>query len=246
MTHAEQKSASSAQGGFDLRALFDVGLFLAFGFLIASQIPGLLAKRFKIESLALITLFTQGSFILAIWGLLAWRKYGFTHIGLRRLKDFKRSAVATIALVVFLLVLSVGTEAIGLRRDLSNFDRLKGNLPFTVFSMVFYGILSAGFYEEIVFRGYLMHRFADIFQRRRFGWALAIVFQASLFGFAHLHQGTYGAIYTGCIGLLFGAFYAVGIRNLWILILAHGVYDAFRMLYFYVLMTYGGLRTLAS
>lgn len=134
----------------------------------------------------------------------------------------------------------------GLRRDLSNFNALKGDLPLTLFSMVFYGLLSAGFYEEILFRGYLMHRFADVRHRSPLGWSLAVFLQAAVFGFSHLHQGTYGAVYTGAVSAVIGIAYVIGIRNLWVLILAHGTYDAARMLYFHVLMTYGGLETLAG
>lgn len=83
---------------------------------------------------------------------------------------------------------ALGTEAAGLRRDLSAFDALKGDLVLTLFSMVFYGLLSAGSYEEILFRGYVMHRFADAFRRTPLGWSMAVSLQAAVFGFSHLHQ----------------------------------------------------------
>lgn len=83
---------SRSARGFDPRAVIDVGLLLAFGFLVASQIPRLLVGLFGVESNALITLITQGSFILVIWALLAWRNLDFSHIGLRRPERLGRAA----------------------------------------------------------------------------------------------------------------------------------------------------------
>jgi membrane protease YdiL (CAAX protease family) len=47
------------------------------------------------------------------------------------------------------------SEKAGFRRDLSKFKDVQGNLELTLFG-VFYALIGAGFYEEFMFRGFLM------------------------------------------------------------------------------------------
>lgn len=74
--------------------------------------------------------------------------------------------------------------------------------PRTYAEMIFWVILSvtAGFVEELIFRGYL--------QRQFFAWTgrigLAVVLQAAVFGAAHLYQGWKGAATITVYGALFG------------------------------------------
>jgi CAAX protease family protein len=231
---------------FEGRAALDIVLLLAFGFGVAAYIPGLLVLALGGENVAVTTVVAQGSIILVIWALLRWRGYGISHIGLGRPARLRNIFLAGGGVAAALLAVSFATETLGLTRDLSNFNFLKGSLADAIFAAIFYGILSAGFYEEILYRGYLMHRFADIFSRSKTGWALAICFQALIFGLSHLHQGLYGALYTGVLSVLLGAYYVWGIRSLWVLVVGHGLYDALRMLYFYYALTYGGLESLSG
>ena len=84
---------------------------------------------------------------------------------------------------------------------------------------------AAGFCEELIFRGFLLNQFARLFGGSKAGWGLAIIFQGALFGLGHYTQGLTGIIITGLIGLLFGVLYILAGRNLWCLILAHGIID---------------------
>jgi uncharacterized protein len=75
-------------------------------------------------------------------------------------------------------------------------------LPRTYAEMVLWVVLSvtAGFVEELIFRGYL--------QRQFFAWTgkieLAVALQAAVFGSAHLYQGWKGALTITVYGALFG------------------------------------------
>lgn len=75
-------------------------------------------------------------------------------------------------------------------------------LPRTYAEMVLWVVLSvtAGFVEELIFRGYL--------QRQFFAWTgrieWAVVLQAAVFGAAHLYQGWRGAVTITVYGALFG------------------------------------------
>lgn len=80
--------------------------------------------------------------------------------------------------------------------------------------------LSAGFCEELVFRGYLQRQFAALT-----GSAFAgIVLQGIVFGFGHLYEGTIAVARIVCFGFLFGAL-AQWRRSLRPGMLAHGWSD---------------------
>jgi membrane protease YdiL (CAAX protease family) len=85
---------------------------------------------------------------------------------------------------------------------------------------------SAGFGEEMIFRGYLFNRFADLFGHNFTGWTLALFAQAAVFGVAHAYQGLAGMIEVGLYGLLLGLLYLATKHNLWTCAIAHGVNDS--------------------
>ncbi len=82
---------------------------------------------------------------------------------------------------------------------------------------------SAGFGEEMIFRGYLLNRFSDLFGNNFGCWTLALLAQSVVFGAAHAYQGPTGLIEIGIYGLLLGLLYLATKRNLWVCTVAHGV-----------------------
>jgi membrane protease YdiL (CAAX protease family) len=99
-----------------------------------------------------------------------------------------------------------------------------GNVP----QLLFYIALSwtfAAFIEEMIYRGYFMHRIADLFDRNKTGWIVGLILSNLLFGFGHMYQGLSGMIITGVTGFIFASLYFASNRNLWAPILAHGIYD---------------------
>jgi membrane protease YdiL (CAAX protease family) len=64
---------------------------------------------------------------------------------------------------------------------------------------------TAGFCEEFVFRGYLQRQFLALTGRLD----LAVVFQAIVFGVAHIYQGMKGVITIGIYGAMFGILAAI-------------------------------------
>jgi membrane protease YdiL (CAAX protease family) len=88
---------------------------------------------------------------------------------------------------------------------------------------------AAGFGEEILFRGLLQRWFGKAFAKMgaapRVAMGIAIVLQGLLFAVFHLGYGTtLNFLVPLFLGLLFGVLYAWR-RNLWIVIVAHFLYD---------------------
>jgi membrane protease YdiL (CAAX protease family) len=77
----------------------------------------------------------------------------------------------------------------------------------------------------MIFRGYLLNRFADLFGDNLGGWILALFAQAATFGVVHAYQGPAGMIEVGIYGLLLGLLYIATRRNLWVCAIAHSLND---------------------
>jgi membrane protease YdiL (CAAX protease family) len=87
--------------------------------------------------------------------------------------------------------------------------------------LAFFGVsLTAGFCEELLFRGFLIWMLQPLV-----GLWLAALLSALLFGAAHAYQGLAGVIRTGLFGLFFTAIVLLT-RSLWPAIVLHAVVDA--------------------
>jgi membrane protease YdiL (CAAX protease family) len=84
----------------------------------------------------------------------------------------------------------------------------------------------AAFGEEMVFRGYLMRRVTDVAGDTRTGRVIAVVVSSALFGIAHGYLGWAGVIATGIIGVFMATLYLCCRRNLWTVIVSHGIVDS--------------------
>lgn len=106
--------------------------------------------------------------------------------------------------------------------DLSNFAAIKGDTRFLLTWLAITWTVAA-FGEEIIYRGYLINRVADLFRNSGFKWVSGLAISSILFGFVHYYQGLSGMISTGISGLFFGACFLASGRKIWVSIIAHGV-----------------------
>ena len=116
------------------------------------------------------------------------------------------------------------TRLLGKPPDLSGFPAVRGNLPYALLIVVVIWVLAA-FGEELVYRGYLMNRVADLGRGTRTAWIVSLLLISALFGFSHYGQGLTGILEEGSDGLILGLVYLLCRRNLAIPIVAHGVCD---------------------
>lgn len=178
-------------------------------------------------------------FVLFAWLSLSLRGKGWGDFGLRKPESWKRTVLLAFLVGIIFQALSLYAiepvlgKITGDIPDVSVFRPLVGNVP----QLLFFLLISwtfAAFIEEMIYRGYLMHRIADLFNRNKTGWIVGLILSNFIFGFGHMYQGMSGMISTGISGLVFAGLYFVTNRNLWAAILAHGIYDTigFLMIFF--------------
>ena len=126
--------------------------------------------------------------------------------------------------------------------DLHEFQRLVGNTQLLIIALVLAWVLAA-FGEEMVWRGYLLNRFAQVFgasirqrtdsPRRTSVWFASAILVSLLFGLAHFPQGSTGVIENIIDGAILVAVYFATNRNLLAPIIAHGIQDTVDVLLIY-------------
>jgi membrane protease YdiL (CAAX protease family) len=214
------------------RYLIDIIALLAVTFLLDVaigafvQLPVNMRTGFVFDAIGKLFLIAIG------WGLIRLRGEGLADIGLKRPKSWWQTFLIAIVYAVVVFAAIYFSEKAGFRRDLSRFNAVQGNLELTTYG-VGYAFIGAGFYEEFMFRGFLMQGVAMCFGASRGAWIAACIIQAALFGAGHAYQNPLGMAITGTLGLLMGVIVLASGRNLWPVIIGHGLYDASRFVLFY-------------
>ncbi|MEO1642244.1 MAG: type II CAAX endopeptidase family protein [Pseudomonadota bacterium] len=218
----------SQNGVRPLRLLLQIGVILAL-LPIVKAIPGLPYSG---------QVYMLFSVLTATWFLRrdgeTWRDLGL------RWADSRGGVLKGAGMVVAIFALSIAMNAIvqflllpalGLpvQRTLPDVSTL------TLY-LIMIGIIwtTNAFGEEMVFRGFLMSRFSTLLGGTRFAWVIAAFVQAVIFGLGHAYQGLAGVIITGFVGLVFGLSYLLSKRNLWPVIIAHGLINTIGMTVLYL------------
>jgi membrane protease YdiL (CAAX protease family) len=141
--------------------------------------------------------------------------------------------VAGLAMEVFSTWVTVPflSRLTGQPPDLSDFRPLVGNLRLVLIWIL--PLWLGSFAEELVHRGYLLNRVADLLGRDRWAWFAALIVVSAGFGLTHVDQGVTGWVQEGFAGLLLGALYLASGRNLVVPTVAHCVSNtlAFVLIY---------------
>lgn len=152
----------------------------------------------------------------------SWRSVVFaSRLSPLRLLVFTCAAVVGGYLLVALSSFAMQLLGFG-SRDLSLIaEQLSGNLTLYLWFMIPVVWGSAAVGEEMLARGFLLHRIETVA-----GTTTAILLQAAIFALAHAYQGAVGVVSIFFLALLFGKLFVRSGRNLLPLILAHGVIDS--------------------
>ncbi|HEX4653719.1 MAG TPA: type II CAAX endopeptidase family protein [Candidatus Udaeobacter sp.] len=214
------------------RYLIEIIVLVAVTFLLDAVLTAFIPapinweKGFVVDAIGKMLLVGVG------WGLIRLRGERLADIGLKRPASWMRTFVIGIGFAAIVFIALYVSEKAGFRRDLSKFKEVQGNLELAILG-VLYAFIGAGFYEEFMFRGFLMQGLAMLFGASRTAWIVACLIQGALFGLAHAYQNPLGIAITGTLGVLLGLLVLASGRNLWPVIIGHGLFDASRFVLFY-------------
>lgn len=184
--------------------------------------------------------FSKTPYILALgWLSLRIRGLRWRDLGLTRYRTWWRTLALGVAAGVLMECFELFVSqpflvhVLGKQPDLDAFRSVHGNLKVTLFYIALVWPIAA-FGEEMVYRGYLMNRVADLFNRTRVAWIISLFGVHVAFGLAHGYQGLTGILDEALMGFLLALMYLRTGRNLAVPILAHGVADTIDFLLLYL------------
>ncbi|MCT4663982.1 MAG: CPBP family intramembrane metalloprotease [Flavobacteriales bacterium] len=173
-----------------------------------------------------------------VWFVLKYSQETFSNIGFS-LKLFKSNSILIGGLVAVLILtfmqlifhpvlemfVSLEYNDAGLNDTIQG-----GKLEF--FIMVVMGWLIGGFYEEIVFHGFIFTRLEKLF-KGKYSSYLSFVITSVIFGVYHIQLGASGLINALVVGAVYLALFLYFKRNLWYSIICHGFYNTMVMTLIY-------------
>ena len=152
-----------------------------------------------------------------------WSEYGFKAIKWKML--FLAIAFGVIyGLVDNFFIEQLITKITGAEPDLSTYASVKGNVGHLI-AMLGIGWVIGGFFEELFFRGYMYNRIQSVIHNPIIFKCTAIVITSIVFAFAHTYQGIGGIVDTGLFAVVMGLLYFALGKNVWYLMIIHGMYD---------------------
>ncbi|MCC6289609.1 MAG: CPBP family intramembrane metalloprotease [Chitinophagaceae bacterium] len=115
----------------------------------------------------------------------------------------------------------------------TEYDFIRNKLSNLIITIMAAWIIG-GFYEEIVFRGFIHKTIQEWFKKFRFSFLFAGLLTSILFGVYHWQQGIFGIVPSALGGLLWTLLLWRYKGNLWYPIISHAIYDtiALTMIYF--------------
>jgi uncharacterized protein len=169
------------------------------------------------------------------WFSLRLRGLRWSDVGLVRFENWPKTigvgVLCGVAMELFELFISqpLLMRWTGKAPDLELFRALRGNITWTLVAMGGTWTLAA-FGEEMVYRGYLMNRIADMMRPNLSAWIVSLILASCVFGAGHIDQGITGQLENFIDGVLLGAIYLACRRSLSVSIVAHGVADTLDVL----------------
>jgi membrane protease YdiL (CAAX protease family) len=203
-------------------------------FLIVAEIGAALGTDLSAASAVVIYL----GYLLAIGiatVVLKAQGHSWRALGLARPESWPKTIALALGLFLALVVALLAIKSIWINipglalppSDQSDYNPLTGNLPLFL-TMVVASFTVIAFGEEMVFRAFLINSLAGVFGNLKARWALALVGSSLLFALAHYDWGLTGVIEMFLAALIIGAVYLRSGRNLWVVIIAHGLIDTLK------------------
>ena len=115
----------------------------------------------------------------------------------------------------------------------TEYDFIRKSLP-TLLITIAAAWLIGGFYEELVFRGFIQSVFQQYFQQSQYSFWIAGIITSMLFGVFHWQQGVFGVIPATLGGLYWTYLLKRYNGNLWYPIISHALYDTIALTMIYL------------
>lgn len=168
--------------------------------------------------------------LLLVWLFLKRYNSSFSDIGFS-FKQFETRAilvgslvaVSTLAFMQFAFFPVLETFVTWEYNDAGLNDFIRGNPTQLYFSIVVAWLIG-GFYEELVFHGFIYTRLEQMI-KGKYAPYVNFIITASIFGLYHVQLGTLGVINAFMVGAFYLALFLYFKRNLWYAIICHGVYN---------------------
>jgi uncharacterized protein len=215
-------------------------------FLLVATVPTLLiaplAASYAGEDIVTRTLFgiliTGLPVALVTWYL--WQRgESWQRFGLSRPKSWVRLFVQTllvtaIALASFIFLIGPVSQMTGARPDVSHLLFIRGNLPALIGALLVVWV-TAALFEEMFVRGYLLNEISSLLGGTWAAVVAGVLLSSLIFGLGHAYQGVSGIVVTALAGLIFAIAYLLCGRNLWPVIIAHGLINSASLVQIYML-----------
>lgn len=177
--------------------------------------------------------------LLMVWLYLKYTNSSFAEIGFS-FKGFKWHALAVGSLVAILTLAFMQLifhPALDYfidfpATDFKLYDQLRESMGQLIFLIILSWIVG-GFYEEIVFHGFIFNR-VEKHLPSKYGTLLAFIISASLFGVYHVQLGPDGLINAFLVGAVYLGLFLYFKRNLWYPIICHGMHNSLVMILIYL------------
>jgi membrane protease YdiL (CAAX protease family) len=182
--------------------------------------------------------------ILVVWMGLRIRGQTWEHFGLSFRFGGVRVLGRTVLLSLVVLVIAGAGFVVGSivaanlmpipeGANMGGYDYMQGNLPMLLLALAGVYVVSS-FGEEVIYRGFLINRIAEMGDGSKTALRIAVVISAVVFGLVHFGWGLFGIVQTTFMGLALAIAYLVFKRKLWVLILAHAYMDTVLLVQVYL------------
>ena len=177
--------------------------------------------------------------LLFIWIFLKQNKENFASIGFSVKRFEIRSVViGTLAAIVLFAFLNYAffpllEKIVKLPpAELGGYNKVRHNTPFYIF-IIAMGWLIGGFYEEVVFHGFIFTRLEKLIAGKH---AVTISFWLSniIFALYHVQLGIGGIINAFIAGIVYHALILHYKRNMWYGIFCHAIFDTIGLTFIYL------------
>ena len=171
--------------------------------------------------------------LLAIWAIFWLKRVGWSDLGIFRPTSWPKVIVTGIGTGILLQGIGILQFKLGAPLpDISSFEQVKNNIL-----MLLGGLLiswtTAGFGEEVIWRGFIMKQFTRLFDENKNGQWVGLIISSILFGLIHAYQGIAGILYASIAGIIYGFIVLKSRRNLWTAIIAHATTDTIAFILIY-------------